>query len=722
MRLLRAQIQNFKLLEDVSLEFSTERDRPLTVIRAENGSGKTSLLYAFQWAFYGMPGLPDSAKGLRLSSSANQPGASVSVSVMIEFDITDAYGNSAHYRLVRSVVETPSHDDRVERSNDRVRLMRITSAGEEEVAGGDATILSWLPLRLRDVFFTDGDSVQAFISGQIATRKRQDRVQNAIRDLLGIDRLRTAASDISWAYGSLRAEAAKAGGHDTSQLEEQLESTDAAIKALRERLDSLRDRHANMTEQSTEWEKELRGIRGFGDIDELNLRIERAEQDHGRLERQLSAALTAMADALKSEAYSWRFMDESLRAGLDVLADLADRHVIPGTAIEVLADRLDLGECICGESLAHGSEHRAQVLHLLEQQRDIPSQRQRLTELLHIARQAEATEQSRIESRQGFEHLSARLLGDFTDASDGLRNKAAELKGLNASRSSIDEDRVRYLTSHIEDVGAKIAQANQDIGAGTQELEQAKLLRQKVNSDLQKALNAAKLSEDLIMKRDVAQDLDNLANNVLSVLQDDYVDRVSERMKELFMEIVGSPNSPEREEFGSSLFAGVHIDGDFNIIIDTHDGRSLDPDFELNGASKRALTLSFIWALMEVSAVTAPRVIDTPLGMVSGGVKQRMVDAVTMPPADGHPGYQVILFLTRSELRDVEELIDARAGTVVTLSCSHHYPADLVFPWDSEYPVSRLCQCDHRHSCRVCARHYDDLHGVLRRDGLRDDS
>ena len=716
MRLLRAHIRNFKLLEDVSLEFSTERDRPLTVIRAENGSGKTSLLYAFQWAIYGMSGLPDSAKGLRLSSSANQAGSSISVSVMIEFEITDAYGNSGHFRLIRSVIETPSTDDKVERSNDRVRLMRITSAGEDEVEGGDATIVAWLPKRLRDVFFTDGDSVQSFISGQIATRKRQDRVQNAIRDLLGIERLRMAANDVSWAYGNLRAQAAKAGGHDTSQLEERLESTDAAIAALQQKLDALRDRHANMTEQSTDWEKELRSIRGVGDLDELNERIERAEQDRSRLERQRSVALTAMTDALKSEEFSWRFMDESLRAGLDVLAELADRHVIPGTSIEVLADRLELGQCICGESLAQGSEHRAQVLHLLEQQKDIPSRRQRLTELSHIARQAEATEQSRIETQHDFEQLRARSLDDFTDASDGLRNKAAELKGLEANRSSIDEERVRYLTSHIEDVGAKVAQANQDIGARTQELEQAEGLRQKINSDLQKAMNAAKLSGDLIMKRDVAQDLNDLANNVLSVLQDDYVERVSERMKELFMEIVGSPSSPEREEFGSSLFAGVHIDGDFNIIIDTHDGKSLDPDFELNGASKRALTLSFIWALMEVSAVTAPRVIDTPLGMVSGGVKQRMVDVVTKPPTDGHPDFQVILFLTRSELRDVEKLIDARAGTVVTLSCSHHYPADLVFRWDSEYPVSRLCQCDHRHSCRVCARRYDDLHGVMQRD------
>ena len=62
--------------------------------------------------------------------------------------------------------------------------------------------------------------------------------------------------------------------------------------------------HANMTEQSTGWEKELRSIRGIGDLDELNVRIERAKQEHSRLERQRSVALTAMTDALKSEEYS----------------------------------------------------------------------------------------------------------------------------------------------------------------------------------------------------------------------------------------------------------------------------------------------------------------------------------------------------------------------------------------------------------------------------------
>ena len=58
MKLESAHITNFKLLEDVSLQFSSDLARPLTVIRAENGSGKTSILYALRWAMYGENGIP----------------------------------------------------------------------------------------------------------------------------------------------------------------------------------------------------------------------------------------------------------------------------------------------------------------------------------------------------------------------------------------------------------------------------------------------------------------------------------------------------------------------------------------------------------------------------------------------------------------------------------------------------------------------------------------
>ena len=712
MRLIRAHVQNFKLLEDVQLEFSTKRDQPLTVIRAENGSGKTSLLYAFQWAFWGMSGLPSSARSLRLTSSATPIGKATTVSVMIEFEVRDDRDDTGRYRLVRSVVETPSEGDTFERQPERIRLLQITSAGEEEKSSPDSWIRAWMPERLREVFFTDGDSVQTFISGEVATRQRQDRVQNAIRDLLGIEALRVAVGDIDASFKNFRAEAAKSGGRDTSDMELDLEETDAKSERLKGELRTLRERLANMAEQRTAWEKELSGLRGIGDIDELNDRIEEGEREHSRLENQRLACLTRMRGALKSEDYSWHGLADQLQKGVQVLDGLVDRRVIPGVSVEVLADRLEIGECICGQSLAPGSEHRGHVESLLDEQRGVPGSRQRLTELAHLARQTEATERAKREAGQAFSAASSRLLSEFTSTRDSLRAKAAGLSDLKDRRSRIDEDRVRDLASHVEDVRAKIAQANQEVGGKERDLEAAQDLKAVQEDQLQKAEKAAAISEELVVKRDVAQDLANLANGVLGVLEKDYVARVSERMKDIFMEIVGSYDDPAHEDFGPVLFTGVHIDSDFNINVDTHDGRRLDPDFELNGASKRALTLSFIWALMEVSGVTAPRIIDTPLGMVSGGVKSRMVDAITRPPGESLPEFQVVLFLTRSEIRDVEELIEERGGTVVTLSCSHHYPVDLVYSWDTDYALSRVCPCNHRESCRICARRYDGRHGV----------
>ena len=719
MRLLRAHVRNFKLLEDVELEFSTKHDRPLTVIRAENGSGKTSLLYAFQWAFHGKDGLPKSAQGLRLTSSAIPFGKDTTVSVTIWFEIADEYGNTAQYRLIRSVVETPTTEDAFDSRQERVRLLKLTPRGEEpekEVKDAEVTINVWLPRKLHAVFFTDGDSVQTFISGQIGQKQRQRRVHDAIRDLLGIDRFRTAARDIEAAFRSIQAEAAKSGGKDTSTLEVRLEETRSQIDGLEGDLLRLRERQANMTDERSKWDKELRELSGIGDIDELNERIEQAERDQERFERQRQATLVRMREALRSEQFSWQFMNERLQAGIGILSELADRHIIPGTSIEILKDRLELGECICGESLTLGTAHHQHVERLVEEQLSVSEHRQRLTELHHLARRAQEEERSRRESGQAFSPNSSQLLAEFIDARDSLRNKGRELDDLKSRRANIDEERVRNLTSKLQDTDAKIVQAHQDIGAKETELDHAYERRALQERELDDAQKEVDISNELALKRDVAQDLTVLAKSVLKVLENDYVQRVSQRMRDLFMEIVGAPDDPLRQDFGPVLFAGVHIDDDFNIIIDTHDGRRLDPDFELNGASKRALTLSFIWALMEVSGATAPRMIDTPLGMVSGGVKSRMLDAVTRPSIDELPELQVILFLTRSELRDVEDLIDERAGNVMTLSCSEHYPADLVYPWSTDYPVSRICSCNHRHSCYTCARRYDDRHGVIFRD------
>jgi DNA sulfur modification protein DndD len=204
---------------------------------------------------------------------------------------------------------------------------------------------------------------------------------------------------------------------------------------------------------------------------------------------------------------------------------------------------------------------------------------------------------------------------------------------------------------------------------------------------------------------DVSQDLLILVKGAIEELQQVYLKKVAVRMNELFLTMVGA--DPEQ----SGLYRRANITDTYEIVVETVDGRTLDPDLELNGAAQRVLTFSFIWALTEISGVRAPRIIDTPLGMMSGGVKGRVLEMITANEL-GERDLQVVLFLTRSEIAQTEEVLDRRAGNVVTFTNSDHYPIELVNKPSVQEPQVIMCGCGYRQTCEVCRRKSDQLFGL----------
>jgi DNA sulfur modification protein DndD len=161
------------------------------------------------------------------------------------------------------------------------------------------------------------------------------------------------------------------------------------------------------------------------------------------------------------------------------------------------------------------------------------------------------------------------------------------------------------------------------------------------------------------------------------------------------MEMIGA--DPEQ----GAIIRRAEISPDFDILVFGPNDRALNPDRDLNGASRRALTLSFILALTKVSEVEAPNVIDTPLGMTSGYVKRSVLRTAIRESA------QLVLFLTHDEITGCEEIIDEAAGVVVTLTNPAHFPKMLVNdPRVTERKIL-LCDCDHRTECRLCQRRAD---------------
>ena len=155
-----------------------------------------------------------------------------------------------------------------------------------------------------------------------------------------------------------------------------------------------------------------------------------------------------------------------------------------------------------------------------------------------------------------------------------------------------------------------------------------------------------------------------MLRNAYEQITNEELGKVSQLMNDIFLEMIGA--DPEQ----GAIIQRTEISREFDITVYGPNDRTLNPDRDLNGASRRALTLAFILALTKVSEVEAPNVIDTPLGMTSGFVKRSILRTAVRESA------QLVLVLTHDEIAGCEELIDETAAVVFTLTNPAHYPKD----------------------------------------------
>ena len=108
--------------------------------------------------------------------------------------------------------------------------------------------------------------------------------------------------------------------------------------------------------------------------------------------------------------------------------------------------------------------------------------------------------------------------------------------------------------------------------------------------------------------------------------------------------------------------------------------------------------MSFILALTKVSEVTAPNIVDTPLGMMSGYVKNSVLSTAI------NNASQLILFLTRAEISGCESLIEEYAGKIFTLTNHAHYPKILINNPGTGMSKVERCECGYLGNCELCDR------------------
>ena len=704
MKLLRAEFQNFRLLRDLELEFSSDLDRKLTVIRAANESGKTTILHGLQWALYGDAALPGRGEDFRLHPIdwETSEGKRVPITATVEFELTTHRRTSGkvretrrRFRLVRSVFEDV--DSHARRSASTVKLFALNDSGSSPIDAPEALINDELPPELREVFFTDGDRTLSFIEADVALSTKRERVQRAIRSLLGLGVIDDAIKHVRKSAAEVNKKAKQiGGGGELNTIATRLEAMENDREQFQADLDDAKQQFGAFDEKVDEIDRKIAAALQKGDKKKLRQDIDHAKGEISQLDSQLKSANKEHSALFRSQSIATDLLAPVIGRAFEELEELHDQGKIPNTTIPVLQDRLSAEICICGETLdpgdLDGGKRRVHIQKLIDDSQRADEVQEIITDLYYGAKplQSEADAGSSIwleeykkvvERRDGIQALRDKAGRKFRALElqlDSLPD--TDILGLRETRRQYKDQRDRYLSKQST-LETHLTGLQRD--------------RKELEDKRQRLLREQKKGARILAELEVTQDVMNVLQSAYERITNEELQKVSELMNSIFLEMIGA--DPDQ----GAIIRRAEISQDFDIIVYGPNDRTLNPDRDLNGASRRALTLAFILALTKVSEVEAPNVIDTPLGMTSGFVKRSILRTAARESA------QLILFLTHDEIAGCEDIIDEVAGVVFTLTNPAHYPKMLLNdPGVTERKVLR-CACDHKSECQLCQRRQD---------------
>ena len=693
MKILRARIKNFRLLKEIDIAFATDEERNLTVIRAANESGKTTLQTALQWGLFGDDALPKEG-GFRLSPLDASSGEKVRVDVSVEIDYEIPKGGDIRtYKLIRHVTETVRGGEyNIFPDDKNLDLFKMTSKGADpvKVQHPESYILQHLPKELREVFFTDGDRALNFIEGDMGKPKK--RVEGAIRSLLGLEVIEDALNHVKDVISAINKRVQKGGSQsDLEEVTEKLLEYEDDISKSEKELESVREEKDNLMELAKDADDKLTKVLGQGNRQDLERQRQDARKRRETAEEDARKAAGDHSNLFKKEVLAKHFLIKPFKKAKTILDKLHERGEIPNQTIPVLEDRLNQPMCICGESLnaddSGGQKRRECIQRLIEASRNKDENREKVAALFYSAQDLLKPVEGSAWSGEYQEVFRRRESAKERAKESGQDESEADAKISKLPDVDIQElqKKKNQWTEQAEEKRDKEA----TLKAKVQHLvERVKELKHKQAKLLQKDDQGRKISAELR----VAKDLQTIMNDALEVMKTKELARVSGRMNEIFLKMIGSDES-ER-----STIKHAEITPEFKIIVLGLHDQELNPSQDLNGASRRALTIAFILALTEVSEVDAPNVIDTPLGMTSGFVKTSILQTAIQQSS------QLILFLTHDEIKGCEDILDEYAGRIHTLTNPSHYPRILINDPEIEDTKILICECNHHNSCKICAR------------------
>ena len=355
----------FRIYKSPKIEFSVDEKKNVTVIKGDNGTGKTTILSAFSWAFYGIVEDPLVIEKMlnkrRLHEMHEGDVESAGVKVSIS-DSGHTYFVSRFQRFKKT-----AENESVKVGDPEFTVIDI--ANPSTPITDKSFFEGIIPKDLKGFFFFDGERID-----RLAKIDGRSEIRKAILDILGLTTLETveeAVGDVQSEYNRKIKNAAKS--ETLKELRQDYEDTEACIKADKEKLegDGTKENpglNAKVKSAEIEIVKSSRFLKEHNADAVKNLQLQRDKLEAEKKsiqeieERDRRDVTHHVSKNFKYYLLSDRFKEIS-----DFLEEKRKKKELPSDIkVQFVQDLLASGECICGQNLIEGQCYHANIKKLLE--------------------------------------------------------------------------------------------------------------------------------------------------------------------------------------------------------------------------------------------------------------------------------------------------------------------------------------------------------------------
>jgi hypothetical protein len=290
------------------------------------------------------------------------------------FEITSSLESRAEptvrYRIRR---ECGEKYDALEKANvvtsENVFLYKLTRTGNIPQEDAEQQI-EFVILRhnLKDVFFTDGDAVNAQISSSSPV-ERAEFVRKTVKTLLGVEIIENINARLDGQNRRIDRDIRKTiGAGDLSLLLDSIESAKTQLDEYEQSLQEVISKRNGAQKAYDDREQDLKNCLASGGQDRKNL-LAQYESANKRMENSniaVNNAYRAFAESLNDSLIAPVIAADAIMKSQKCLEKLKQDQIIPNYKPELMRLILKNQECVCGSEVKDGNVLEKHIRQVLE--------------------------------------------------------------------------------------------------------------------------------------------------------------------------------------------------------------------------------------------------------------------------------------------------------------------------------------------------------------------